>query len=208
MTQRRTGAKQQTFSERNPRELLIREVRASKHGNREILLSNFKKAVRENPDYFDAIVDYWFSNNLTAIGADEQFPVNTLFTLHARKKAEARVASKPEHTKEDIDDAMAEIRARREEGEKRRAELEAARLAEIQKNSSASKPAAIKLLQRYSNIVLMSLMTPVGKKLGDLTGVECAALGGWYETVGTMAGSSKIAEALTENDLQTALDRA
>lgn len=207
---RRTGAKAQTFSARNPRELLLKSVKAAKHGNREILLSNFKTELRKaSADYFDAIVDYWFSNNLTAIGADEDFPINTRFTAAARTRPGADVVSasvRQTLTPEEIAEAS---RKRKQAALEQSARIRSEVRAVIAANVQACGPSAIKAAAKYCKVVLMSMATPLGKPLSECTGAECMALGGWYVAIGAMTGEENtVGVVLTENDLQAALNGA
>lgn len=206
VSERRTGAKAQTFSARNPRELLLKSVKSASHGNRELLLSSFKRDLKKSSDsYFDAIVDYWFSNNLTAIGADEDFPVNSKFTASSRAKEKAP----DDRTADRIQDDVEAYRKRRQEGIDRANKLREESAQKVEALKASGEAAAIGTLSKYCKVVLMTMPTPLGKPLSECTGEECLSMGGWYITVGTIAGDfGKVGEVLTENDLQAALHGA
>jgi hypothetical protein len=67
-----SGAKRATYKASSPRELLVRvieehNVRASD----EVILSAFKRALAEQPDCEEIIIEWWFDNNVKSLRARE-----------------------------------------------------------------------------------------------------------------------------------------
>lgn len=63
--------------------------------------------------------------------------------------------------------------------------------------------AAEKVASEVRQTVLLEMVTPNGKKLRDLTGRECQALGGWFAKISTkVKATQKVGTALTEIELR------
>ena len=61
------GAKRQSFRKASPRDLLRQMVEENKHSSEKTLHKKFATAVRNDDDYLDAIIEYWFANNYRSL---------------------------------------------------------------------------------------------------------------------------------------------
>ena len=57
-------------------------------------------------------------------------------------------------------------------------------------------------VHREAQVILMDLLMPNGKRLGDCTGTQCKKFGGWLTAVAKVAGSKRIADALSEGEVR------
>lgn len=64
------------------------------------------------------------------------------------------------------------------------------------------------LVKEIQSVVLMDLILPSGKRLGDATFAECAKAGGWYIKIAKKGKPGQIVgKVLQESDLRAALGR-
>jgi hypothetical protein len=72
-----------------------------------------------------------------------------------------------------------------------------------QNNAKAAIDVAVKeRVQREAQVILMDLLMPNGKLLGECTGSECKKFGGWLIGVSKVAGRKRVADALTEGQVR------
>lgn len=62
-----TGAKRQSFEHNNPRDLLVRVIEQKQGASEAALLRAFIDAVRDDDDYLEPIIGYWFANNYRSL---------------------------------------------------------------------------------------------------------------------------------------------
>lgn len=56
-------------------------------------------------------------------------------------------------------------------------------------------------VQRAKQIVLLELIAPNGKRVGDCTGIEMTKFGGFYAKIGKAVGRRKVGAVLSEDQL-------
>lgn len=62
-------------------------------------------------------------------------------------------------------------------------------------------------IQIAAGVVLMDMMMPNNKRLGDCSGAECAAVGGWLSVVaGRMSPSQIVKQVFSEEDMRAMLE--
>jgi hypothetical protein len=83
------------------------------------------------------------------------------------------------------------------------AEKSGARAEEKRRRQKGVAAAAAAAAAAVKSIVLLELMTPCGKALGECTGAECARMGGWYREVAKRVAPGKIVvKVLSEDEVQ------
>lgn len=61
------GAKRQTWKRASPRDLLKRLMDENGRASEQAIQRKFTVAVRDDEDYIDAIIEYWFANNYRSL---------------------------------------------------------------------------------------------------------------------------------------------
>lgn len=61
------GAKRQSYRKASPRDLLKRVMEENARANEQKLQKIFADSVRQDEDYIDAIIEYWFANNYRSL---------------------------------------------------------------------------------------------------------------------------------------------
>lgn len=147
------GATAQSFSEHNPRDLLMRLRDDDPSAQRETLFARFNDAVQEpaNADYLAAVIEYWFANNFLALTRAQQ------------------------------------------------ATDKAARLRLI----AAGGKALDQMIEHRAAVILMDMVTPNGKALGDCARRDLERTGGFFGRVAAAMPNRKlhVRNALTEDQL-------
>lgn len=82
-----TGAKRQSFDRNNPRDLLVRVIEDNPGAGEAEWLKSFTRAVRDDEDYLDPIIGYWFANNYRSL-----IPVRRATPQRRAAQAKARAA--------------------------------------------------------------------------------------------------------------------
>lgn len=87
-------------------------------------------------------------------------------------------------------------------------EKRAAQKKKASKRKNAVQREVDAMLRNWRTASLYSLLTPLGKLLGDLTGAECLALGSWFVAIGDVIEPSAIVrEQLSEGQLRELLKK-
>lgn len=155
------GAKVQSFSGSNPRDMLWKIIQENPSADKGKLLALFWDEVSDtdNVDYLRTVVEYWFSNNLQSI-LDAQGT-----KLSAGRTSTARPAGS----------AVAPVKSRAEVREESK-QLQQAVYTEMKAKLDA-------VIMDKAKMIALDLVMPTGKKLRDSTKTECAAAGGWYAAI-------------------------
>ncbi|MUO30825.1 MULTISPECIES: hypothetical protein [Rhizobium/Agrobacterium group] len=84
------GAKVQSWKRYNPRELLIRVMDDHAGADKQAILSALRDALLldDGPDYLDAIIEYWFSNNYNSIVTRPSLTVERKTTVSLKARAD------------------------------------------------------------------------------------------------------------------------
>jgi hypothetical protein len=94
-----------------------------------------------------------------------------------------------------------------------KAKPDPARLAEVKaKAAAATKTATEKVeikvrdhIERKAQLILLDLVAPNGKRLGDCTGGDCKRFGGWYGALArAVPPGSKVGKVMSEQEVRKA----
>jgi hypothetical protein len=170
------GAKVQSFNKHNPRGLLKRLISTYGMDDEWLLFTKFYEQItnKKFEPYLISALEYWFTNNLGSL-------------KNTPKTTTPVVVNISEHVSKKVD------------------------VGAIKKNQVAMVTKGVKQLTakieqeaaKKARIILMDMILPTGKRLGDSTGAECISCGGWLKSVGDKIGPDAIVEAsITEDELQ------
>lgn len=150
------GAKRQSQKAASPRALLRRMMDDLTGASEAIIRTKFTRAVINDPDMLDAIIEYWFANNYRNLSDHDDAPIERLSSQEAQQR-------------------------------KKRAVTQVTRI----------------IKARAEKMVLLEMVMPNGKPLGECTGQDCAIVGGWLSKIATKIKPHEIVgEKLSEMEVR------
>jgi hypothetical protein len=174
------GAKRQSYHRDSPRGILLKLIEHNPSMSEGDLEETMWHEVREKPTVMRAIFEYWFANNLRSIQPEVPLDIDLSST-------EERKETKPLPSEEEIkkqEEITQELNIRTEEMLK-------------------------KAIHKKAQILLLEMVLPNGKTVGDTTGQElreiASTMSNWLITIIPMVpADKKVREVLSEDQLKAA----